>query len=353
VVYADLGGPANICWIALDEFDPTNRAMVCGPAGVWSTTTLADAAPVWNLEIATPAGWDGFTMVRSSPVQDGVWMAVAWDDNVNVGVWWTINDGENWNNRQDLRFQNAYRPCSWTAIYLEMSGQDVNTAWVTWCSPGGVVRCDKTTDMWATYTGPFNRAAWLAHGATVPTISPIHHRHEGNADDLIAIWGGGYVVPATRQTNVVSLSGDVDGAAGTLRTLCSGVGAQGVYQVREVGCNKYANNRWWAFIMCTDDYQFRTSWATGGDSWYLQYVWTRAMIPTQQLRHCCDYRDNENIFLATEDGDGATTGPMWASLDRGDEWQRQTGNWAALCTAEGWTGGSEPDVWCVAAEFDV
>jgi hypothetical protein len=337
-VYEDLGvvDAGGLCWIALDKFDPRNKAMVCGPNGVWSTTSLSAASPTWTLEISPPDGWDGFTMVRSSPVQDGTWMAVAVDLGVNLGVWWTTDDGETWDSDQDLRELYEYRPSAWTSPYLELSSHDESVAWVTWIGVSGWNRCVKTDDMWDTNSGAINQGACLQQGAMALTLSPIHHRWSDNEDDLIGLWGGAKTTSNpenTQSTQNFYFEAGVAGS-GTCNTSCCSVGVEGHYQTRELGCCPVSTKGWWILAWCgeTKIPKFLTS--LDGKSWQIRSTLSGV------VNHGTDWPDSTAKYFVTHDG---TDHPIKYSSDTGATWVEKQGNWGSL--------GYDGDIRCCAMAF--
>ncbi len=95
----------------LDPFDPYNQAWVVGTTGVWKTTNLDAAAPVWSQllsmqtisETVDPHDrFHGVGRILPSPVRQGYFLITVWDDNPlggnDQGGWIgrTFDAGANW-----------------------------------------------------------------------------------------------------------------------------------------------------------------------------------------------------------------------------------------------------------------
>jgi len=117
----------GIYWLALDEFDPENTAMVTSAYRVYKTTNLGDDNPTWEQTYPAGGGAWGlgeFSMVRSSPVQQNLWMFCGFTTthmyvfvSETAGASWTVSTWDGPGDDVDGSFP-----------FLELSVHDSNVA---------------------------------------------------------------------------------------------------------------------------------------------------------------------------------------------------------------------------------
>jgi hypothetical protein len=314
VVYEDLGqvDSGGLTYIALDSWDPKNRAMVIGPNGVWRTTNLNDTAPTFTQVLDLNAVSYLGKMIVSSICQQGLWMVTAQSAGETVRVYWTIDEGENWDfvSWVDVAAANDFPK-------IECSSHDAQKAWVTWLYGAGAPKITKTTDLWNSKS-----ASNLGTGTWAWPANP-HHRYLDNVDDNYAFWAGGNSQWCTADTGSCT-SGTLDGGS--------------VYNNRVahwIGSYTWGTLKFWA-LTCGQDpgvvWRFHVS--DDCENWTLQYEFSGT------TRFISGFPYEQYWFYAAQDG---TTAPLLVSDDRGESWTEQTGNWNTLCT----NGGYDPDIYCL------
>lgn len=323
--YVDLGvvDAGGLYWIALDEFDKEDTAMVCGPNGIWKTTNLSGAPPVWNQVLVTAAG-TGVTMVLSSPVQQGLWMACGTIDPIwcVATVWWTTDGGAAWSSAVIGAADIGTSTC-W--LKMEVSSHDADVAWLSlYRAVDSIAIVHKTTDMWTGSTRYSTLFADCSMRGAYGSAPHSHHRSYKNSSDRIGVWGGiESTVGVARGEHFTS---DIS-SSGTCYSLCT---AAGVGEILWVGCYSHAINRWWALATCAGPVQKFYNSDDGT-------AWTEVHQFAGTTQHSAGWPDRVNEFVATNDG---VVYPLAYSNDRGDTWTAKAGNWGAL--------GHNGDIRCVA-----
>lgn len=328
--YSNLGQvDANgIFWLALDEFDPVNTAMVCTGNRVYKTTNLNAATPTWTnvLTVAAPA--TEMNMVRSSPVQQDLWMVIGYGAT-QIVVWWTTTGGAPWNT---TNFTSGNADGAWQ-VFLELSAHDANRAWAMWVDvTNEFTYIGTTNDMWATAPSQtvIPKTCFEDNGVPRPCC---HHRTYDNADDSERIYGG---VDVKTGTDYARIYKSPDCA-----TLYTDTDNAGWVWIHMVGCGAGTSNGWWA--IASDD-EVTGFWVSDdGIIWTEQWQWD--IDPTGPMwwsRDCVNFGNNWQWYAMTRDG---TSYPLRVSINRGESWYPQFGNWPAFVSDEGL---GSPDVMCVA-----
>jgi len=325
--YVDLGvvDAGGLYWVALDEFDKENTAMVCGPNGIWKTTNLSGAPPVWNQVLVTAAS-TGVTMVLSSSVRQDLWMACGTIDPIwGVStVWWTEDAAATAWNSVVVGAADGGILGDWQK--MEMSSHNGNVAWLSvYRALDGLAIVHKTTTMWAgsaRYTLLFDDCIMQSDYGSAPHS---HHRRYNNDNDRIGIWGG-TEIQGDDSAQGAYVTNDVSGTP-TCFTLCT---ENNVAEILWVGCYPYAAHRWWALVVCAGPvYKFYNS--DDGTTW------TEVHQFAGTTQHAAGWPDRVNEFVATNDG---VVYPLVYSSDRGDTWTTKAGNWGPF--------GYNGDIRCVA-----
>jgi hypothetical protein len=315
VLYEDLGvvNAGGLTYIALDSWDPKNRAMVIGPNGVWRTTNLNDTTPTWTQVLdLNAAGYLG-KMIVSSICQQGLWMLTCQTTGETIRIYWTVNDGDSWSftGWSGVGANNDFPK-------IECSSHNAQIAWVTWVTGAGTPRVTKTTDLWSSsnaYTLGTDTYNWPANP---------HHRYLNNADDNLGFYAGGNTTQWCTADYGTCSGGTLDGG--------------GKYQDRVVhwiGSYTWGTQKFWALTIGVDG-TTKCRFHVSDDC----VNWTRQYDFTGMTRFISGFPYQVYWFYAAQDG---TTAPLLISDDRGESWQAQTGNWNTLCT----TGGYDPDIYCI------
>lgn len=335
-MYTNLGqtpNAGNIFWMALDQFDPVNTAMVCAynPNEVYRTRNLNTDAPDWTLMFGPVLGPNGsnirFTMVCSSSVQEGLWMVAGYEPSApaDIFIYWTLTGGDSWNSTS---FTSIDAESSYT--FLEMSTHDANVAWAMWVDSNNArTYIAKTDDMWASQTLTFIPLTCFSAGYERPCC---HHRDYQNDDDSEVLYGGCLfdAGPGMDYARVYK-----DGVCSTFYATDLG----DLPHVLRVGCGAGTLNRWWA-LACDDNIETSFWISNDGINWSEQSSWTRSAVT--ESRDCRNVVGEWQSYVATRDGIGY---PFVLSIDRGETWSiLHLGDWAIFLADEGL---GVPDVMCL------
>ena len=300
VVYEDLGlvDAGGLQWISLDSWDPKNKAMVCGPNGIWRTDDLNATIPAWTNVLDLSGTLYEPACIKSSICQNELWMCTekrpAGDVDDNLYVRMTIDQGDNWT--QHLISTN----CMSTAFpaYIEMSAHDAQVAWLVWHD-----RVGAPTRPWVTRTG--NQWAGWAHTSlvTYTTYWPRSscHRYFDNPADQEALYGLRLVIrKCTADVGTCTVRN-------TVSALGINIGCLQVYTWGEAAWNLNNNND----FEISDD----------GITWAAQ-----SNLPGTTL-YIWGWPYDKTRFYGTQNG---AVAPLVISVDEGATWEQKTGNWAAV-----------------------
>jgi len=334
----------GIYWLALDEFDPENTAMVTSAYRVYKTTNLGDDNPTWEQTYPAGGGAWGlgeFSMVRSSPVQQNLWMFCGFTTthmyvfvSETAGASWTVSTWDGPGDDVDGSFP-----------FLELSAHDSNVAWITYVDNNtDITYVAKTTDMWAT-APTYTAIPTSCFDGAITTRPCSHHRHYDNPDDSVDLFGG---------TDVDSAPHDARVYFGTSCFTFYNTGASYWHvNVVMVGCGVRTRNRWWAVAQNRNAPEQGFWVSNDGITWIEQNDWDFEAGGGRWARDCKNIRVNWRWYLAGMDG---LSYPLTLSVDRGVTWYPQPGGsggelgWAAFLTDE---GIANPDVNVVCPVFEV
>ena len=315
VIYEDLGliSVNGLTWITLDSWDPKQKAMICGPDGIWRTEYLDATVPAWTHVLDLSETSEEACFVQSSICQQGLWMCTQkYGKARDLYVRWSILHGDigSWNSK---KITGNARDVSGTDLaFIECSAHNAQKAWVVWHTAVGVPSrpyVSETSDLWtnvdtyslgADYTGKWPKAC--------------HHRFLDNPDDLYALYGVGNVIKNCYPDHVT----------------CANLGTASGQHIN-FGCLR-------VYTWGTGGY-----WNMNGDKYFEisedGYTWIAQSTLPGTTRYISGWPYIAERFYATQDG---TVAPLLISNDRGLTWQAQTGNWADICTALGVT----PQITC-------
>lgn len=330
----------NIYWMALDEFDLENTAMVATPYRVYKTTNLSDDAPTWTQVYPAAGDWPSgeIWMIRSSPVQQDLWMALGMD-NMSIYVWVSVDGGDSWTQRVFTSGDaDAANP------FLELSVHDSQVAWATWIDNNtDRTQVAATDDRFATQTITLIPITCF-DGDPSQGGPRCHHRSFDNDDESARIYGGMYI-----DDDDVMDYARVYLVPGDCATLYDAPGGEADrVGVRQVGCGVGTRNRWWALAYGDneDDDWVYGFWVSDGGAWTEQRSWNTSLngAPFWGMKDGHNYRGDWRWYALTRDG---TSYPVTITIDRGESWSPQWGNWPAFISDEG-LGDPDPVVICSA-----
>jgi hypothetical protein len=325
VVYEDLGvvDANGVNYIALDSWDPKNRAMIVTANGaggiggdyIYRTTNLDSDAPTWTRVLDLSGSNDTVSMVASSICTQDLWMCCGDQNTAQKSIWVRVSTdgGDSWA-RYDLTSTGTSASSD---VRIELSSHDANKAWIAWLWDSGTPnsRCTYTSNQWVGRTEVLFAVA-TAH------VNP-YHRYSDNSTDQNAVW-----IYTQAPSNSVAHVCTADVATCTDNTIS---GAQiPLWQ----GGYTWGTNRYWLLANDGTDDAFWVS--NDAATWTKQYT-----FPTgENIQYVSGWPYVAERFYSTLDG---TSAPIKISNNRGVSWQDQTGNWAVL----GYTG----DITCCVPVF--
>lgn len=332
VVYEDLGeidADTPPIQIVLDPWDPLNTAFIVCEQRLYKTTNLNDTVPAWTcmLDLYDPGDDqpDFLYRMAGSICQQGLFILGGWHEDHRYGTsdGWFMRTFDKWETK-DAGFYQLDPGWGDEDLYPfpELSSHDASVAWLYYHDTDThSLRVKKSSNINAD-PGPPTLGSATTIFSDVWDHYPCqsYHRFFENPSDNIALYGGeedhkAKVAFCLNDPTIEDKSeldwGSIDGA-----TL-------------QVGGYTWGTHKYWA--LSTDnwvDYRFHVS--DDGETWTKQHSFGG------DVRFISGWPYDGERFYACQDG---TTAPILISDDRGQTWQAQTGNWAAICTGS-------PDIVC-------